>query len=130
MGHLTAAEPEVWAVKESPSELAVGVGSRDSRRTRSGHTVHMTAAKPGVRAGHLTPAEPKVACPSPSWIPAGVIFALGLMSLMGTTCVGLGRSRVWREVSLAPWGDHVTTAKTEVRSGHVTPAEPELGRVT
>ena len=86
----------------------------------------MTAAKPGVRAGHLTPTDPKVARLLPSWIPADVILALGLMSLMGTTCVGLGGSRVWRgRVTCPPGADHVTTAKTEVGSGHVTPEEPE-----
>ena len=76
----------------------------------------MTAPTPGVRVGHLTPAELKVARPSPSWIPAGVILALGLMSLMGTTCVGLGGSQVWR--------GRVTCSPGAVQ---VTPIEPEVG---
>ena len=68
MGHVTAAKPEVWAVKETLAELEVGVGSSDACRMGIGHMVHVTATKPGVRVVHLTPVEPKVARPSPSCI--------------------------------------------------------------
>ena len=49
----------------------------------------VTAAELEVRADDVTPADPEVARPSPCWIAAGVILALGLMSQMGTACVGL-----------------------------------------
>ena len=75
----------------------------------------MTVAETEVGAGHLTPAEPEVARPSPSWIPACVILAWGLMRLMGSTCIALGISRVWREgVTCHPVAVHVTPAELEV----------------
>ena len=60
-------------------------------------------------------------------------LALGLISLMGTTCVSLGGSRITcvaGKCHLPPGVDHVTTADPEVASGHVTPAELEVGCVT
>ena len=75
---------------------------------------HVTAIEPEVRADEVTPAKPEEVRPSPCWIPAGVILALGLMSLMGTACVGLGISPVWR--------DGVTCPSVVC---HLTPANPE-----
>ena len=57
--------------------------------------VHMTPAEP-ERAFHVTPTKPEVAGLAPSWIPAAAILPRTLMSLLGTTCRGLGRSRVCR----------------------------------
>ena len=57
-------------------------------------------------------------------------LALGLISLMGTTCVSLGGSRITcvaGKCHLSPGVDHVTTTDPEVASGHVTPGEPEVG---
>ena len=65
------------------AETDVGVGSRASFRTRSG-------------AFHMTPAELEVARLATSWIPTGTKWAQGLISPMGTTCIGIGGSRVWR----------------------------------
>ena len=66
----------------TPTEPEEGAGSRD-------------CDEPDVRAGHVTPADPEVARLVPSCLPAGAILARGLMSLMGTTCIDLGISRVW-----------------------------------
>ena len=50
------------------------------------------------------------------------------MSLMGTTCVGLGGSRVWRRRANCPsGGGHVTPAESEVWLGHLTPMELQVG---
>ena len=89
----------------------------------------MTPTGPEVGAGHLTPAKTEVAHPVPSLNPAGTIMARGLMSLMGTTCVGLGGSRVWQEESLAHRGGHVTPAELEVGTGQLTSADPKMWAV-
>ena len=65
---------------------------------------HVSPTEPEVGAGHLTPAEPEVARTAPSWIPARAILARGLMSLMETTCIGLGGSRVWQGRVTCPLG--------------------------
>ena len=83
MGHETITEPEVGADYVNAAKMDVGFGSRASRRTRSG-------------AFHMTPAELEVTHLATSWIPAGTKWARGLISPMGTTCIGIGGSRVWR----------------------------------
>ena len=72
-------------------------------------------------------------------MPVGAILALGLMTLMGSACIGLGGHVCGREESLAHLGGHVTPTvrevcpghltpvETEVEAGHLTPTEPELG---
>ena len=78
----------------------------------------MTATELEVRVDDVTPVELEVASPSPCWILADVILALGLMSLMGTPCVGLGISRVWREgVTCPPAVGHLTPAELAVEDG-------------
>ena len=101
-GHVTVAKPEVGAD-------------------------HVTAAEPEVRAVDVPSAKQEVAHPSPCWILAGVILALGLMSLMGTTCIGLGVSRLWQErVTFPPAVGHLTPAETKWRTGHDIAAELEV----
>ena len=111
---------------------------------------HVTPTGPEMEAGHWTPAKMEVARLVPSLNPAGTIVARGLMSLMGTTCVGLGGSRVWQgRVTCPPggsrdtcrtgswdrstdfcrsqmWVVHVTPSELEVLPGHVTPTEMEV----
>ena len=65
---------------------------------------HVTPAETEVGAGHVTIAKPEVTHLAPSRIPVGAIMARVLMTLMRTTCVGLGGSHVWRGGSLASLG--------------------------
>ena len=59
--------------------------------------------------------------------PGGQHLALGLMSLMGTACVGLGVSRLWQErVTFPPVVGHLTPAETKWRTGHDIAAELEV----
>ena len=78
-------------------------GSRDNRRNGS-EVGSRDTCRTGIGAGHVTPAEPEVALTVLSWILAGSIFTWRLITLMGMTCVGLGRTHVWRGRSLAPLG--------------------------
>lgn len=68
----------------------------------------------GSGEGHVTPAEPEVARPAPSWIPAGAILARGLMSLFGSPW-GAPAGHVGRGQDPLPLG-----------AGHMSPAEPEV----
>ena len=104
VGHVTPAEPEV------------GTGQLTSAETEV-WAVHVIPSEPEVLLGHVTPAEPEVARPAPSWIPAGAILARGLMSLMGTTCVGLGGSPVWRGRVTFPLGESRDTRRTGSGAG-------------
>lgn len=77
----------------------------------------------------MTPAEPEVARPAPSWIPAGAILARGLMSLFGSPW-GAPAGHVGRGQDPLPLGaGHMSPAEPEVApGGHVTAAEPEVPR--
>ena len=102
-------------------------------------TGHVTAAEPEL-GGSRESAEPEVALTMLSWMPAGAILAWSLMTLMGTTCVGLVGAHVWQGRSLAPLGrftshppnrklatGDMTVAEPAVGAGHVTSAEPVVG---
>ena len=58
-GHVTPAIPEVCPGHLTPVEMEVGAG-------------HLTPAEPEV-GGSRESVEQEVACPAPSWIPAGAI---------------------------------------------------------
>ena len=74
-----------------------------------------------------TVAEPEVACPVTFSIPACAFLPRGLLSLMGTTCVGLGGSRVWRGRSFAPLGLFTFHPQNQKwGTGLVNPAELEV----
>ena len=74
-------------------------------------------------------------------MPAVAILAWGLLTLMGTTCIGLGRARVLQGRSLGLLGHftrhppnlklrtgHVTVGKPVVGVDHMTPTELEVGK--
>ena len=103
-------------------------GSPDTRGTGNG-------------AAHVNPLT-RIGLSSDILDPGGQHLTPGLMSLMGTTCVGLGGSRVWcGRVTCPPGARQVTPTEPEegagsrdcdepdVRVDHVTPTELEVARL-